>query len=229
MPLSFKAGQTQAYLTLPLLPEGEAYSIRVADAKGSFAVGTTSQAYQRLQPFPGSGAAGAFHQVKVIENANVSGPPPELANVQTTGNAPALTALDFAYHFMPGWQYTMAVPPPTLASIPARADALLLWVKGDGSGNDLRSRVRDSTGQTFQADLGSLDATGWRLVEIPLHGDGVGAHWGGANDGVPHPPLRWEALLLIDSASRKNPKSGEVLAADPNYILAVPELPVATP
>ena len=72
-------------------------------------------------------------------------------------------------------------------------------------------------GQTFQPDLGRLNWKGWKLVTIPL--DGSGAHWGGANNGALNGALHWEGLLLIDSADQKKAHSGEILIANPIYVM----------
>jgi hypothetical protein len=56
------------------------------------------------------------------------------------------------------------------------------------------------------------------LVTIPFIGESGGS-WGGANDGVPHAPLVWDGLILVDSANRENAHKGEVLIAAPIYVL----------
>ena len=73
-----------------------------------------------------------------------------------------------------------------------------MWVFGDGCGYILRCRITDSTGQTFQPDYGAITWKGWRFVTMRLDG-GFPGFWGGANDGVVHYPLRWEAVVLVDS------------------------------
>jgi hypothetical protein len=57
-------------------------------------------------------------------------------------------------------------------------------------------------------------------VTILLNGRGRRAHWAGANDGVPHAPLAWDGLILVDSANRETPHGGEVLIAAPHYVVA---------
>jgi len=177
-----------------------------------------------LVPFTGFDGASkpgndGFHRVDLVENKPTS-TRPALRFTSTSGGAPSDSALQFIYHFDPGWQYTEAAPSAALATIPPDADSLLLWIREDGSDNALRARFVDSTGQFFQPDMGRLATTDWRATEIPLDGKTSTAHWGGANDGVPHPPLRWDSLLLIDSANKAAPKSGEVLVAAPYYVLS---------
>jgi hypothetical protein len=53
-------------------------------------------------------------------------------------------------------------------------------------------------------------------VTIPLEGKISGGPWNGADDGVPHPPLHWDALILIDSA-RRQAHEGHVRLASPFY------------
>jgi hypothetical protein len=48
---------------------------------------------------------------------------------------------------------------------------------------------------------------------MPLDGGNVG-HWGGADDGVVHWPVRWDTYLLIDK-DRGRAGKGEVLMAGP--------------
>jgi hypothetical protein len=70
------------------------------------------------------------------------------------------------------------------------------------------------------AKPGEMEWTGWRLVTIPLNGRGWHAHWARANDGVPHAPLAWGGLVLIDSANRETPHGDEVLITAPHYVVA---------
>ena len=67
---------------------------------------------------------------------------------------------------------------------------------GNGTGNGLRLRFTDSTGQTFQADGGQMDWTGWRYVQFSLTGSD--SYWGGADDGTVHYPISLDTLLLVD-------------------------------
>jgi len=53
-------------------------------------------------------------------------------------------------------------------------------------------------------------------VLFPLDDPRAG-HWGGANDGLPHYPLRWNTLLLIDSADRHQTQ-GEIYLSGPTLM-----------
>ena len=79
-----------------------------------------------------------------------------------------------------------------------------LWIRGDGSGDVLRMRYVDPTGQTFQPEFGAVDERGWRYVGVPL--DGSGGRWGGANDGVVHWPLR---IVILASLERPGGRGGK--------------------
>jgi hypothetical protein len=173
-------------------------------------------------PFAGFGEG--YRATEYVENE--AQPPTPLRTVPLAGpDDPAPTGLEFRYSFDKGWRYTQ-IAPEQPATIPPAAKALLLWVKADGSGDFLRARYRDATGQTFQVDLPALTWTGWRLVSVPVDGSGVGVHWGGANDGKLHRPLTWEAVALIDSANRETPHGGTVVFAGPAYLADPAELPI---
>lgn len=104
------------------------------------------------------------------------------------------------YQFPAGWKFLEFRPQGDMAKpVPWRPSKLNMFVKGDASGDMLRMRFADATGQTFQPDYGKIDWNGWRFVSFNLRDSGVG-HWGGANDGVIHYPIRLETLMLIDSA-----------------------------
>lgn len=65
-------------------------------------------------------------------------------------------------------------------------------------------RVRDATGQEFLGGF-KLEGQGWTGVRLPFTGQGFPRHWGGANDGKLHWPLR--KLLIAANA----PGSGQLL------------------
>jgi polysaccharide biosynthesis protein PslG len=118
-------------------------------------------------------------------------------------------ALQIAYRFDPGWKFLRLA---RTAELPGTPEALGMWIYGDGSGDLLRARFNDATGQTFQADGGNLDWKGWRYVSFPLSGD-IGGHWGGANDGTIHYPIRLDTPLLVDTPQTMGSK-GVVYVTD---------------
>lgn len=130
------------------------------------------------------------------------------AAVALADNPPSLPqpglpqSLRIDYRFAPGWRYAVVAPPPAIAPITGKPRELGLWLYGDASGNSLRCRYQDATGQMFQATYGPIDFTGWKWITLPIDGR-LAHHWGGANDGTVHYPVKWNALLLIDSAKLK--------------------------
>jgi hypothetical protein len=116
--------------------------------------------------------------------------------------APFAKAFALDYQFDEGWRFVRCEPEGGF-HFGARPAALGVWVYGDGSGNALRLRVRDASGQTFQPSGPNLDWTGWRWVTFDLNGLPNAAHWGGANDGAPQGSLILDTALLLDSGKRK--------------------------
>lgn len=217
VPLRYEAGTERVTATLPS-PGEAAHRLRILE-KNAIVAQTEMRAYRPLKPFPETvGPQQEFGFVQSVEN--VAQPPTPLSVVKTPPGSPAPTALSFRWDFPGGWRYAQATPQAgAIPPMPEKARALVAWIHSDGSGDFLRSRFRDSTGQTFQVDLPKLEWKGWRLITIPLDGSGSGVHWGGANDGVPHKPLAWDGLILVDSANRELPHGGEVLIAAPTYVL----------
>lgn len=197
------------------LPASSAFSLALKNKEDRLVAHLEKMRFVPLQPFPAAvGVESGFHQVRFVKNAPEPGV--TVAAVAAPPGSPAAVALRFPFHFEPMWRYDELAPVGALA-IPADATALTLQVYGDGSNDYLRCRYQDSSGQTFQPDLGRLNWKGWKLVHIPL--DGSGAHWGGAGNGALNGPLNWEGLLLIDSADQKKDHSGEILIAGPTYVL----------
>ncbi len=93
------------------------------------------------------------------------------------------------YDFTGGGRYvgafTSLEPPANMASLRfavLKPAAVVLTV-----------RVEDSTGQTFQKPLPFPDAV-WRTVDVTM--DHWAAHFGGADDGILHQPIRRVGLLV---------------------------------
>ncbi len=98
-----------------------------------------------------------------------------------------------------GYQYfPVTFERPDDRRIEGRPNALLLWAKVEGDPLRLTCRVEDASGEVFQPVATHVRAEdGWRLVRLAWPGGGAG-RWGGDNDGVPTPPLKWQAALLVD-------------------------------
>ncbi len=140
--------------------------------------------------------------------------PPNWASRRRARPCPARRRSGIRYQFDAGWKFVRLAPRDNaVTKIEGQPQAFRAWVYGDGSGNQLRLRLADATGQTFQPGGQPLDWRGWRSVTIPLEAGNSG-HWGGADDGVIHYPIRWDTLLLIDSARREK-TAGDIYLASP--------------
>jgi len=118
-------------------------------------------------------------------------------------NPPCARVFALDYQFAKGWRFVRCEAGPSVQLEP-RPKALGLWVYGDNSGNALRARVRDASGQTFQPSGPNLNWTGWRWVTFDLEDLGSAGHWGGANDGVVNGSLTLDTPLLLDGTRRKS-------------------------
>ena len=176
-----------------------------------------SMTVQPLAGFPTvPGGRTGWFSILAVENKPEPAQP--VAAIALEPTAPAAAALDLNYQFEKGWRYLGLVPAGSVV-IPEQAEALSFWALGDLKGDKLRARVKDSTGQVFQLDLAAPVPGEWTPIKIPLTQPTSGIHWGGANDGVLHKPLTWEALLVIDSTSKDNPHSGRLQVSAPFYWL----------
>ena len=131
------------------------------------------------------------------------------------------TALKLGYHTVgAGWKFFRITPQPS-APIPIRGgpEKFGLWIHGDGKGCATRIRFVDTTGQTFQPDGPRINWSGWRYVTFPMKSneDAPLHHWGGANDGVIHYPIKWDTIFLLDNVSRE-PVEGEIYLSAPTLI-----------
>jgi hypothetical protein len=120
------------------------------------------------------------------------------------------------YHCDEGWKFFRVIPADGLSrEIAGEPAGLGLWVYGDGRNTSPRLRVVDATGQTFQPAAAAIDWIGWRCLEFDFNAPA--GHWGGANDGVMHFPIRWDTLFLIDNVSRQK-SEGTLYLASPALI-----------
>lgn len=117
------------------------------------------------------------------------------------------------YDFDPGWRFA-ELRPTSGDAIEGEPQRFGLWVEGNGSGDLLRMRYTDATGQTFQPEFGDIDWAGWRYVSVPI--DGSGSHWGGANDGKVHFPVKLTTIALVDMPGGRGGK-GSLTVARPAF------------
>lgn len=87
-------------------------------------------------------------------------------------------------------------------------------------------RVVDSTGQFLQRIL-SLDPDGWQRLEADVSEDSTGwiGHWGGANDGRVHGPLR---QLFIGPEQSEERETGRLLIDEVELLTELPETQLQT-
>jgi hypothetical protein len=181
--------------------------------------------YQPMEDFGRAAAGGLDKSWKLVADGDVEigaklhlsaeappeGPP-----------APGVGVLKLQYHFEPGWKFMRLAPQGQAAvEVKGHPKELGLWVYGDGQGNIARLRFTDATGQTFQPNVragaagqasSKIEWTGWRFVTFPLDGANT-HHWGGAEDGVVHFPIRFDTLFLLDSPERHETEGAVYLAA----------------
>jgi hypothetical protein len=213
VPVTIAAGADR--IEVAIARPARTHRLALKDAGGKTVAVLGPRRYEPMAEFPtAAGTASGFELIRFVENSPRAHTP--LEAVATGSDGPAPVALAVRYAFDPGWQYSQAAP-SSAVQIPRGATALNFWARSTGGDDHLRSRFRDATGQMFQVDVGRLGWTGWRPLFIPLDGTGTGSHWGGSGDGVPHPPLKWEGLVLIDSAHRDASHQSEVLIASPFY------------
>ncbi len=123
--------------------------------------------------------------------------------VASDGPLQGAEAVQINYQFQPGWKFIELHARGDMAKpLVGEPECLNMLVKGNASGDALRMRFVDATGQTFQPTFGNIDWKGWKFVPFNLNHDSAGnwgGTWGGAADGVVHYPIRLDTLALIDS------------------------------
>ncbi|MEI8282992.1 MAG: hypothetical protein WCG75_11340, partial [Armatimonadota bacterium] len=101
----------------------------------------------------------------------------------------------------------IGLSPVSPVQIPEGAKRFVIWIKPDGSMNNLYARFTDESGGIFQVNLGVLngetDRNGWRAVVIPF----VNLP---AESGTPTGRLQWDHLFYIEAGDKNNPKSGHI-------------------
>jgi hypothetical protein len=220
---ALKEGERSKVVSLPLLEDAAReyrLGLRVEDERGNLQVAVPAATFSLVDDLSRYGAEALAQAYEMVPDGDA-----KVASTQTVSvaappegpPAPGAAAIKIAYKFDAGWKFARLVPrADALKRIEGRPKALGVWICGDGSGNMLRLRFTDSTGQTFQPGGEAVKWNGWRYVVFPMDGTRAG-RWGGAGDGAVHYPIRWDCLLLVDSA-RRQPTSGEIYAAWPTLI-----------
>jgi hypothetical protein len=160
--------------------------------------------YRTLTSSPGDWRVMADGDAAVISTHTLA---PGTANV--VPGLDDLPTLDLDYRLERGWKFLRLVPRAPMGIGNSRT--IGMWIHGDGSGNVVRMRLVDASGQVFQPDGGKLAHVGWKWTTFTITPHT--AHWGGANDGVVKPPLKLDTLLLLDQADQSKPSQGVVRIA----------------
>lgn len=218
VPLQLDAGQRQQTVSFTMAAAAEPsyrLGVRLADSQGDVQLQVAPTALRIVDDFGRYSDQTLADAYKILPDGDrkvVSTQTLAFGSPADGPPAPGLAALKIAYRFEQGWKFIRLAPAASLRAIEGKPRELLLWVYGDGSGNTLRLRFSDATGQTFQPSGEPMRWTGWRQVRFGLDGNSAG-HWGGANDGTVHYPIHWDSLLLIDGPRRAT--QGEVYVAGP--------------
>ncbi len=218
-PVSFRSGEREQIVRIPYLPPPRECRVRaqLLDDRGAIGTEIPEVTLVPVQLAPSAAAA--------VEWAAVADGDPAVPSEQGVTSVPPPRGLPVSYHravkltydFHPGWKFVRLVRHDASAqSIRGKPRQFGVWVYGDGQGNQARLRFVDSSGQTFQPGGMAIDWSGWRYVTFPMDGSDAG-HWGGADDGVVHYPIRWDSILLLDSARRAH-TSGAIFLAQPTLI-----------
>ncbi len=219
MPLELKAEQRTALVRFSVAETNlvtARFGLELSDRSGELQWKHKPVAYRCVDDFSrfaGGKLRDAYSMVPDGNAAVASSLELEIAEAPERVPVEGVSTLRIRYRFDAGWKFANLVPrqEPTRA-IEGKPSELRMWVFGDGTGNRLRLRFTDKTGQTFQPDGGAMDWRGWRCVTFAISADGSG-HWGGADDGVIHYPIHWDSLLLIDSAKQQKTEGTVYLAA----------------
>lgn len=178
----------------------------------------------RLKPIAGWGAA----PMKV--GANTDGRPAvrhqiSLEHIAVPDDCPAAPgeAVRISVATEAGYQYfPVTFDRPGDRRIEGRPHALLLWARAEGDPLRLTCRVEDSSGEVFQPyRVDVVPDSGWRLIRLPWMAAGTG-RWGGDQDGVPTPPLKWQAALLLDRDHARG-QTGAVIVAGAAFLYDEPQ------
>ncbi len=91
-------------------------------------------------------------------------------------------------------------------TLPSGTEALIFEARGDNSNNDFKFRITDSSGETFQYEVGKL-AKEWQTFQIPLKY--FTSSWNGNANGELDQPLKFDSFLIDDNPDG-NKNSGTI-------------------
>ncbi|HPJ98966.1 MAG TPA: cellulase family glycosylhydrolase [Candidatus Hydrogenedentes bacterium] len=123
--------------------------------------------------------------------------------IESPGDAPPFPkSVRVGYAVEPGWCFWQWGPQKNLELPASRPSKMMLWVHGPAFTDHMLCRIVDAAGQSFKTAPVSKARDGWELIELSL--DKPVAHWGGAGDGVMHPPFRWTSYYLQESREARS-------------------------
>jgi polysaccharide biosynthesis protein PslG len=221
-PVKFAAGETETSAKLPLVADAK-WPRRIALQVATESDGSTvlEHDFGLIQPLPSLDA----HAMKAEPDGDKNSAAE--FSLSESDESPANgvgNSVKLHYSFSSGWKFVSLKPKDT--SIPqsnehgatekGQPQKFGLWIKSDGQGCMIRLRFTDATGQVFQPDGAALHWKGWRYVTFSLTSSHLRmtAHWGGANDGEVHYPIKWDSILLLDNTSRQ-PLQGDIYLSAP--------------
>jgi hypothetical protein len=211
-PPTTAAATTPAATTQSARPVGRRFVLKMLDAKGAEILSKPPVRFEPVEFQPANLLLKPEGDAKVASEQSLA-----VAQPPDGPPAPGAASIQINYSFGDGWKY-LCLQPKTeaLRTIAGQPDALGIWVHGDGAGNIARMRIIDSTKQTFQPDGPPINWKDWKYIVFPLDGTRAG-RWGGAGDGVMHPPISLDTIFLIDSATRAK-TSGAIYLSTPTLI-----------
>ncbi len=221
-PLNIKSGETAKTVPITLGGSERVYraGLSVKDTKGEpilIVAAARLVSEDDFARYPSGGHPEAYQLVPegdpqvVSEQALSVDAPPEGPRY------PGMGCLKIVYHFAPGKKLVRLTPlAEDIKTIQGEPRSFGLWVYGDGAGNTLGLRFVDQTGQVFEEGGTPITWKGWRYAVFPM-GTALAKHWGGADDGVIHYPIRWDTLFLVSNAERKETQ-GIVFISAPTLI-----------
>ena len=124
---------------------------------------------------------------------NLGGEFPGARGALTQENVDGQNSLRVEFDLSNGGRYAGAQTSVDLKE----TESLVCSVRRIGAGSYFTARVRDATGQMHSGGFHTLTGK-WETIELPLNKDEFTSHWGGANDGKIHFPLR-QILIAVSS------------------------------
>ena len=221
-PLNLRSGETAKTVRIALGGSERVYraGLLIKDSKGETVLIVAATRLASADDFARYPSAGQPEAYQLVPEGD-----PQVVSEQALGVAappggppyPGMGCLQVVYHFTAGTRLIRVTPlAENIKAIQGEPSFFGLWVYGDGTGNTLGLRFLDHTGQVFQEGGSPITWKGWRYAVFPMD-TALANHWGGADDGVIHYPIRWDTLFLINNAERKETQ-GVVFLSAPTLI-----------